>query len=73
MLNELGCDMLIPVPYTATRASGHSFLLPKIIRDYYKYSFFPRTLKDWNNLPPKIALSPTLALFKASVADLIRV
>jgi len=27
------------------------FIIPSTNCDYYKYSFFPRTIRDWNNLP----------------------
>ena len=34
------------------------------IRDYYKYSFYPRTITEWNKLPRDIALYISLAAFK---------
>ena len=34
------------------------------IRDYYKYSFYPRTITEWNKLPRDIALSNSLAAFR---------
>ncbi|CAN7985845.1 unnamed protein product, partial [Ixodes pacificus] len=37
--------------------------LEKSNNDTYKYSFFPRTISEWNNLPEEIALSDTLASF----------
>ena len=27
------------------------FILPQATLNTYKYSFYPRTIKDWNNLP----------------------
>ena len=27
------------------------FIVPSTNCDYYKYSFFPRAIRDWNNLP----------------------
>ena len=35
---------------------------------YFQYSFFPRTIMDWNNLPPDILTSETVASFKRRVA-----
>ena len=34
--------------------STNSFIQPSVQHDYYKYSFFPRTLKDWNSVSPEI-------------------
>jgi len=27
------------------------FILPQVTLNTYKYSFYPRTIEDWNNLP----------------------
>jgi len=35
--------------------------------DVYKYSYFPRTVKDWNDLPSEIRVKPTLSSFKDSL------
>lgn len=32
--------------------STNSFIQPPVHHDYYKYSFFPRTIRDWNCLSP---------------------
>ena len=32
--------------------------------DTYKYSFIPRTISDWNNLPPEVILSPSVDSFR---------
>ena len=37
--------------------------------DRRKMSFFPRTVRDWNALPPKIAELETLEAFKAEVSS----
>ena len=34
---------------------------------YYKFSFFPRTITDWNNLPKIVIESPSLNIFKNKV------
>ena len=28
-----------------------AFQIPSVIKDAYKNSFFPRTIRDWNDLP----------------------
>ena len=35
--------------------------------DYYKYSFYPLAIVQWNRLPSKIALLPTFEPFKGAV------
>ena len=32
--------------------------------DYYKFSFFPRTVRHWNSLPASVAEAPSLVAFK---------
>ena len=38
-------------------------------RDYYKYSFFPLTVVQWNALPPDIPAALSLDGFKAAVCS----
>ena len=39
-------------------------------KDYYKYSFFPLAVVQWNALPASVAVSPSLEVFKAAVGEL---
>ena len=48
----------------------YSHALPTAIRDYYKYSFYPRTITEWNKLPRKIELSNSLAAFKNAISNI---
>ena len=42
---------------TRTRGSHKlKYQIPKVTKDVFKFSFFPRTLKDWNNLPEEIVV-----------------
>ena len=44
-----------------TRTRGeHKFRPPNVRKDVYKYSFFPRTIGDWNRLPPQVACATSL-------------
>ena len=38
--------------------------------NYYLYSFFPRTISNWNKLPIETISSDSLAIFKRGVATL---
>ena len=39
--------------------------------DTYKYSFWPRTITDWNSLPPDYSTLDSVAKFKATISDYI--
>ena len=40
------------------------------VADYYKYSFFPLAIVQWNRLPPSIALPPDIDSFRLAVSSL---
>ena len=56
----------------ATRRSRHDnancYLLPSCKKDVRKFSFFPRTTREWNSLPPDLVTVQTPELFKAKVS-----
>ena len=49
----------------------NSYKIPTFRTDYRKYSFFPRTITEWNNVPPEIASAVTLEEFKSQVSSYI--
>ena len=63
-------DYLVPAS-TRTR-SQHSlkFLQIPVSSDYYKFSFFPRTICRWNSLPANVAEAPSLVSFKRELLGL---
>ena len=66
-------DYLIP----NTRQSRHNHLrayrqIPTL-KDYYKYTFFPRTIVHWNALPFYISVLPTVAQFSHAVCQVVHV
>ena len=56
-LTHADSNMLQPVTYKSTRSSEHTYKLSTASCDYFKYSFYPRTLLAWKQLPRDIALS----------------
>ena len=54
-----------------TRASRHTPSLAyrqiQTLKDYYRFTFFPRTIIHWSDLPAKIRTLPTLAQFSSAV------
>ena len=55
-----------PVTETRTRGS-HSFtyFIAHTSDDIFKYSYFPRTMKEWNSLPSDIVSAKSLDIFKS--------
>lgn len=46
---------------------AHKFYQPRANHPALYNSFFPRTVKEWNELPPHIVYAPTLENFKAGL------
>ena len=43
----------------------HRFFQERIYDDNYKNSFFPRTVRDWNQLPARVVLATSLEEFRS--------
>ena len=60
-------SLLCPYPYTTKNMPAHAFkpldLNPRKL--YFSNTFFPRTVQEWNLLPPNTAEAPSLEAFKA--------
>ena len=54
----------------STRSIEYSYTQPTAIRDYYKYSFYPRTITEWKKLARDTALSNSLAAFKNAISNI---
>ena len=63
------------IPYRRESKCIHSLACKQIptSTNYYKCSFFPRTIKHWNALPTCIVLLPTLAQFSHAVCQVVHV
>ena len=63
-------QLYIPQPGRSTMGPRpHTFPQIQTTRDYFKYSFFPLTIVQWNALPPDIPAKLTLDGFKAAVCS----
>ena len=51
------------IPKTRRGRNQHSFVfqIPSVSKDVYKYSFFPPTIRDWNDLPESLISSSELS------------
>ena len=56
------------------RETRHSKIIPAIHtrHNYFKNSFFPSTISEWNNLDCKIRNSESLSVFKKNLLNFIR-
>ena len=51
----------------STRGHGSRFCIPAGCVDAFRHSFFPVTIRIWNNLPSDV-MSPSLEVFKSRLA-----
>ena len=63
-------DYLIRNTRPSSRNHSYAYRQITTLRDYYKYTFFPRTIIHWNALPPHIPVLPTLAQFSIAVCQI---
>ena len=81
LLGEL-VAIIITIDYVAEKSSKmdksevHIFGQPicnrdPTVTDYYKNSFFPKTIRLWNTLPATFAEAPGLVPFKRELSSLI--
>ena len=63
-------EFATPVTRANRSAPVYGFNIPFSRTNYHKHSFFPKTIRDWNALPPGIALAPTLASFRGQMGKL---
>ena len=64
---------LIPSPSTRY-LSRNSENIPQLRtkHDFFENSFFPSTIKEWNNLDPHIRKSKSISIFKSNILKFIR-
>ena len=54
-------DDLIPKTRHCRNQLSSAFQIPSASKDVYKYSFFPQTIRDWNDLPESLISSSELS------------
>ena len=65
----------IPADYyliqSDSRTRGqHIFRIPSTRRDVYRFSFFPRTIRDWNQLPSVVTSASSIEGYRAALGNL---
>ena len=61
--------VLHPTRRITKRSHSNSYQELQVNKDVFKFSFYPRTAKDWNNLPPSLTQITDSTLFKSAVKD----
>ena len=60
-----------------TRQSRHNHLVAyrqiPTLKDYYKYTFFPRTIVHWNAFPVQISIKPIVAQFSHALCQVVHI
>ena len=54
-------DDLIPKTRCGRNQHSLAFQIPSASKDVYRYSFFPQTIRDWNDLPESLISSSELS------------
>ena len=54
-------DDFIPKTRRGRNQHALAFQIPSASKDVYKYSFFPQTIRDWNDLPESLISSSELS------------
>ena len=69
MLQDLKWDTLETVRREGEHEEGMilNLLYQKDIKDIFKFSFFPRTITEWNILPKETVISLSLSTFKSKL------
>ena len=65
----------IPADYyliqSDSRTRGqHTFRIPSTRRDVYRFSFSPRTIRDWNQLPSAVTSASSIEGYRAALGNL---
>ena len=81
LMNKITYDLVaIPaadylIPNTGQSRHNHQLAYRQIptLKDYYKFTFFPRTIVHWKALPFYIPVLPTVAQFSRGVCQVVHV
>ena len=61
---------LTPLRYKSGHVNAEPFKVQFTHTEYFKFSFFPRTIREWNILPQNVVKAPSHAAFVALVSVL---
>ena len=56
--------IIVPATYFARRDHTFKYLIPDASNNSYKFSFYPRTVRVWNQLPSTAVHAPSVSVFQ---------
>ncbi len=59
---------MTPATRISRRSNSNAYLVPQSNSDVHQYSFFPRTIRDWNELPQHVIDAPSVNAFRDRLA-----
>ena len=66
-------EHLIPNSELRTRNShAFKYRMPKVSKDVFKFSFFPRSITEWNSLPADLVNCKSLSDFKLNLGKHVK-
>ena len=72
LLNLNPSDYLTPITRCTRSNPNYTYIRPRAPQDYYALSYFPRTIKDWNDLSGNIVNSPSIDSFTSNIQKLYK-
>ena len=60
---------MVPHTETRTRGIGHPFKFRVLRINFYQFSYFAKTIKEWNELSENVVISDSVELFKSNLND----
>ena len=60
-------EFMTPLQRRSRHVNSNAYKIPRSKTDYHMYSFFPRTIREWNSLANETVNAPNLKAFKKSL------
>ena len=60
-------EFMTPLQRRSRHVNSYAYKIPHSKTDYHMYSFFPRTIREWNSLANETVIAPNLKAFKKSL------
>ncbi|XP_072032845.1 uncharacterized protein [Amphiura filiformis] len=64
--------IILPATYIGRHDHQLKYSIPEATIDCYKYAYYPRAVRLWNQLPSATVLAPSLATFKEAALPAVR-
>jgi hypothetical protein len=62
--------ILVAIPSDCRTRGQNTFRIPSTRKDVYRNSFFPRSIREWNNLPSAATTASSVEEFRDTLGNL---